>query len=182
MRGPQKGWQSGDAPVCEDLDEEAQGVNIHIVKEKKSLTVPLPGRRFCSDAAAGYDYPADAALLWKRRWTLLAGWNRGITPAELGESALQQVAFIQKGFIANGSCRLPGDASKQTSPDTVLATPTTQHRGIFYGADFDGTGVYPGPPRLHAGAGGEHHRRLQRHDRKAEEAPPSSLPCSLMSG
>ena len=70
---------------------------------------------------------------------------------------------------SGGICRLPGDPSKLDSPYTVLVNQTTQYRGILYEEEFDGIGVHPGPQRLHAGLGGRHHRRLQRHDRKAEE-------------
>ena len=35
--------------------------------------------------------------------------------------------------------------------------------------EFDGTGLYPGPQRLHAGTGGRYHRRLQRHAGEAEK-------------
>ena len=54
-------------------------------------------------------------------------------------------------------------------------------RGIFYEEEFDGTGVHSGPQRLHAGTGGRHHWRLQRHDRKAEEGAGRGLclHCSL---
>lgn len=40
------------------------------------------------------------------------------------------------------------------SPYTVLVSQTTQHRGIHYEEEFDGTGVHLGSQRLHAGAGG----------------------------
>ena len=76
----------------------------------------------------------------------------------LEEDGTQITLF--EAWRSGGICRPPGDPSKADSPYTVLVNQTTQHRGIFYEAEFDGTGVHSGPQRLHAGAGGRHHRRL----------------------
>lgn len=51
----------------------------------------------------------------------------------------------------------------------MLVNQTTQYRGTFDEKEFDRAGCYSGPQRLHVGAGGRRHRRLQRNDRKAEE-------------
>ena len=58
---------------------------------------------------------------------------------------------------------------------------TKQHSiGDFYEAEFDGTGIHPGPQRFHAGAGGRHHRRLQRHDQKAKKEPGEAFVSTVL--
>lgn len=55
-----------------------------------------------------------------------------------------------------------------------------QYRGIFYEAQFDIACFYPGPQWLNAGAGGGHHRRLQRHDQKQKKEPGDAFVSTVL--
>lgn len=74
-------------------------------------------------------------------------------------------SVIWNKYQKNRSIFYMSPVRRPTPPSDALQC---EHRQTKEGFPYDRTGFYSGPQRLHVGAGGGHHRRLQLHDRKAE--------------